>query len=183
MSGERQPFESRDILETKISLGGTRQIFRCLLMHDRPGYRVLLFVSDAPRRIDDLILPAGTVTIAHFWLHRTYNVYHWLTPDGLTIAHYFNLVGTTTMDRDTLTFEDWEVDLLLRPGDPEPRVLDWDQVPSDIPPSLRSQIERNAKVLAEESAAVAVECSALSRVLWPRVQEALMAKKQENVSS
>src|SRR5437660_1532823 len=111
------------MVEIKETLAGVRQTFRCRVVARRPAEAVVLFVLPADRAVADLLLPAGTVTLGHFWEDRPYNVYHWMTPTGATIAFYVNLADRTRIDQDQLSFLDLSVDILLPPEGP-PRILD-----------------------------------------------------------
>ena len=65
------------VVERKIGLDGTLSDFVCERLRLEPGKRaVLRYVVDRERPVADgeLILPAGTVTIAHYWSDRPYNV-------------------------------------------------------------------------------------------------------------
>src|SRR5882757_7138778 len=93
-----------EILEIKETLAGVRHEFQCRAIARGAGDVVVLFVLPAERVVDGLVLAAGTVTFGHFWQQRPYNVYHWMTPAGATIAFYVNLADRTTIDERRLTF-------------------------------------------------------------------------------
>src|SRR5262245_21095970 len=103
-----------EITETKETLGGARKSFLCRLVARVPGEAVLLYVSDRTWRVADLELPAGTVTFGYFWADREYNVYHWMTPAGVTLALYVNLADQTVVEASRVAWRDLAVDLLVR---------------------------------------------------------------------
>ena len=109
------------ILEIKRTLAGQRKEFRCRLVEREADSAVVLFVSRADLPGGHLTLPPGTVTLGHFWPARAYNVYHWLTPAGATLAHYFNLADDTAIDEATIRWRDLAVDVLVQPGRPARR--------------------------------------------------------------
>ena len=129
------------ILETKRTLAGDAKTFPCKVLEraaDGDGL-IVLFVSDRHYQVAGLELPAGTVTFGHFWLQRAFHVYHWMTPAGATLGHYFNLADQLQVTADTLSYRDLCVDLLARPGAP-PEVLDEHELPADLDAVTRRQI-------------------------------------------
>src|SRR2546428_10547314 len=88
---------SRVITERKTRLDGTVAEFACTLLAIEPGRRaVLRYVIDREWKIGEtgIVVRPGFVTIAHYWIDRPFNVYHWL--DGpRTIAYYCNVAETT----------------------------------------------------------------------------------------
>jgi uncharacterized protein len=157
-----------DILETKETLDGTRQTFRCRALARRPGEVVVLFLLPEARSVHGHLLPAGTVTFGYFWADRPYNVYHWMTRTGATIAFYVNLVEDTRIEDDTLFFRDLTVDVLL-PGDPRlrPRVLDENELPVTLDAATRARIEDARAMVLEQAPALREELEHRSRLLWP----------------
>src|SRR5439155_20504502 len=80
-----------EITEIKETLAGTRKTFQCHVIDRTPGAVVVLFISRAPVRVHDIELPAGTITFGYFWVDRGFNVYHWMSPTGTTLAFYVNV--------------------------------------------------------------------------------------------
>lgn len=137
------------IVETKRTLLGTEKSFPCRVLERTPDALVVLFISPRAYQVAELQLPAGTLTFGHFWVERPYNVYHWLTPGGATLAHYFNLADQTVIGADHFSFRDLTLDLLSRPGRP-PEVLDHHELPADLDPATHASITRAlAQVQAE----------------------------------
>jgi predicted RNA-binding protein associated with RNAse of E/G family len=157
-----------EIVEIKETLAGTRQTFPCQVVARRAGEVVVLFVLPAARTVEVVALPAGTVTFGYFWAGRPYNVYHWMTPAGTTIAWYVNLADRTRIDEGTLSFRDLTVDVLL-PADGPPRILDEDELPATLAPALRAQIEAARDLVLARAPALRAEVDARSTSLWPDV--------------
>jgi predicted RNA-binding protein associated with RNAse of E/G family len=157
-----------EILEIKETLAGARQTFTCRAIARRAGEVVVLFVLPADRAVDGLLLPAGTVTFGYFWGDRPYNVYHWMTPAGVTIAWYVNVADRTRIDETTLAFRDLAVDVLL-PAQGAPRVLDEHELPADLAPPLRAQIDAARALVLATAADLRQEVDARSTALWPAV--------------
>jgi hypothetical protein len=155
------------ILETKRTLAGGHKTFPCRVL-DRAGDALtVLFVSDRVYRVGALELPTGTITFGHFWAERPYNVYHWLTPAGATLAFYFNLADQTAIGPDTLSYRDLTVDLLARPG-AAPQILDEDELPADLDPATRQQIARALQIARADLPQQQLLLEARADALWPR---------------
>lgn len=143
-----QPQSFAEITEIKTTLTGKTKRFTCRAVSRTANDAVVLFVSDRVFQVGDLPLPAGTVTLAYYWVDRPYNVYHWMTPDGGTLALYFNIARDTVITERELRWHDLTVDVLLRPG-AGPVVLDEDELPVELDQPTRQSIDRAcATVLA-----------------------------------
>lgn len=86
-----------------------------------------------------LVLPAGTLTLGHYWTDRPYNVYHWVDRAGRTLAYYCSIARDTTITDDEVAYTDLVVDVVI---DTEGRafVLDEEDLPPDLDPSDRRTI-------------------------------------------
>jgi hypothetical protein len=153
------------VLEVKETLDDRRHEFRCGLLEASPGRAVVLFVTDRAYRVHDVHLPPGTVTFGHFWTARPFNAYHWLTPDGATIAYYFNLSDGTEITEEAIRWRDLAVDVLARPGG-RPLVLDEHELPADLPLAERADIARARAQLEAELAALCADLERRAGALW-----------------
>jgi hypothetical protein len=139
---------STTITERKTRLDGTAQDFICEGLILEPGRKaVLRYVSDREWAIadTDVRVPPGTVTVAHYWIDRPYNVYHWLV-GGRTLAYYCNIVTDTLIEPELVAYTDLVVDVLLRPSGAAD-VLDEDELPHDLAPAHRLAIAKALEVL------------------------------------
>jgi predicted RNA-binding protein associated with RNAse of E/G family len=139
---------STTITERKTRLDGSMTEFVCEPIVVEPGRRaVLRYVSDREWAVADtnIRVPVGTVTVAHYWMDRPYNVYHWLV-DGRTLAYYCNIVTDTQIEADLVAYTDLVVDVLLRPSGAAD-VLDEDELPHDLAPAHRLAIAQALEVL------------------------------------
>lgn len=137
-----------DVLEVKRTLSGEERAYLCQAIHLGPARAVLLYALPGPRQVAGLALPAGTVTVAHYWADRPYNVYHWIGPPGETLAYYFNLSGPVRIGAGRVEWEDLEVDVLVTP-DRQVRVLDEDRVPGSAAERWAEIEQARRRVLAE----------------------------------
>jgi len=134
--------------EIKHKLNGERMQFECRLLERSERRAVLLYRIPEGVQVGDLALPAGTTTYAHYWTDRPFNVYHWVAPDGNTLAYYVNLGDTVVFHEDGVEWRDLAVDILRTP-DGRTQVLDTDEL-EDVPPGLRRKITAiRDQVLAE----------------------------------
>jgi|DewCreStandDraft_1066081.scaffolds.fasta_scaffold00175_27 predicted RNA-binding protein associated with RNAse of E/G family len=137
-------------LEIKHTLDGKRYEYPCTLLEKEEGRAILLYVLEKPGQVAGVHLPPGTVTIGYFWTDRPYNLYHWVHPDGTTIAYYFNLADHTAIGEDRLSWRDLAVDILLTP-EGSVRVLDEGDLPSEIDPALREFIQEATSALLRDA--------------------------------
>lgn len=156
------------IVEIKRTLDGRRKEFRCRLVERAPDRAIVLFVSPQPYEVGGLALPPGTVTLGHFWQGRDYNVYHWLTPDGTTLAHYFNLAADTSIDEGSIQWLDLALDLLVRPDRPA-AVLDEDELPPDLDHDTRERIAAARAKILREHPVIIDQLEQLANPLWGRL--------------
>jgi uncharacterized protein len=140
---------STAIIERKTRLDGSVSEYRCeRLSLDVDRRAVVRYVMDREWVIPDtgIVLRPGQITIAHYWIDRPYNVYHWL--DGnRTIAYYCNVVSDTLIQEDVIAYTDLVVDVLLRPSG-ETIVLDEEELPPDLAPARRIHIARALEAIA-----------------------------------
>src|SRR6202158_4183830 len=72
---------SRAIIERKTRLDGSLSEYQCETLSLEVDRRaVLRYVTDREWIIGDtgVVVRPGQITIAHYWIDRPYNVYHWL---------------------------------------------------------------------------------------------------------
>ena len=128
------------IVEVKETLTGERREFRCTVVARATRAVVVSYRSPIGGVVEDVSLPAGTLTLGYFWETRPYNVYHWIAPDGRTLGLYFNVSDTTRITPGRVAWRDLAVDVLIT-ADGRCRVLDEDELPSDLDRTLKRQIE------------------------------------------
>lgn len=157
-----------DVIETKETLAGVRKTFRCRLLARDEQEMVVLFVSQMHYRVHNLDLPPGTITFGYFWRDRPFNVYHWMSSQGTTLAHYFNLSDRTVLDRDHLSWRDLAVDVLIS-AKGEITVLDEHELPLGIDGQIRARVEQGKNEIVRERASLVREIEDRSSVLWPQV--------------
>jgi predicted RNA-binding protein associated with RNAse of E/G family len=156
------------IRETKRTLSGGQTTFPCRVLDRGQDGLTVLFVSDRSYRVADLGLPAGTITFGHFWTGRPYNVYHWLTPAGATVAFYLSLADQMVQAGDDFGYRDLTLDVLVRP-DAGPEVLDEHELPSPIDPQTRAHIDRALATALADVPTLLPQLEQQADALWLRL--------------
>lgn len=144
----RGPIGAPPILERKVRLDGTHEEFICEGLLVVPDERAILrYRVDREWRIADgaLVVPAGSVNLAHYWMDRPYNVYQFMVA-GRTLAYYCNVAEPTAIREDLVEYLDLAVDVLIRPSG-EALVLDEDEIPPDLAPARRKHIAKAVEEL------------------------------------
>ena len=162
----------------KRTLDGRENAFDCRVLARTQDHLVVLFVATEAMLVHGVDLPAGTLTFGHFWRDRPYNVYHWLRAgDGAPIGVYANLAADTRFDRDTLTWLDLVVDVLVLPGG-APAILDEDELPADLPSAMRARIAHAQARLLGDLPALLVDLEAARAALWPTAVQHLAEQQR-----
>jgi predicted RNA-binding protein associated with RNAse of E/G family len=159
------------ILEIKRTLDGREKRFDCRLLTlaaDR-SHAAVLWVAPAAMHVHGVDLPAGTVSVGHFWTDRPYNVYHWLDRAEKTLGYYFNICDETRIDAGTIEWRDLTVDVLALPGG-RLDVLDEHELPADLPMDTAAQIATGKNAILDAPAAVMAEIDAASRAALSRAR-------------
>jgi hypothetical protein len=154
------------IVEVKHTLAGGEKRFQCRLLSRTARHLAVLWVAPAPMHVHGVDLPAGTVSIGHFWTDRNYNVYHWLSSDRATVGYYFNIADRTSWTAERLDWRDLVVDVLALPGG-RLEVLDEDELPPVVDAEASAHIDAGKAALLDATAAVLAEVEAASRALVP----------------
>ena len=145
------PTTNRTILEVKETLAGERREFRCDLVSLAVDEVVVSYRSPVAGVVEDVSLPAGTLSLGYFWEAHPYNAYHWLAPDGETLGLYFNISEATRITPERVEWRDLVVDVLVTP-DGRCRVLDENELPANLDTALRRRIEATRDALCREHA-------------------------------
>jgi hypothetical protein len=156
------------ILEVKRTLDGRKKKFNCrLLARGADGrHAAVLWVAPKPMHVHGVDLPAGTISVGHFWVDRNYNVYHWLDPAGRTLGYYFNISDQTSIGVRIIEWRDLVVDVLALPGG-RLDVLDEDELPAALAPDVAARIAAGKRAILDAPAAVLAEIQMASRAALP----------------
>ena len=152
-----QPFR-----EIKHRLDGSVKRFECFPVQRAQDEVVLLHKRSEEGRVDDLVLPAGSLTFGYFWTQRHYNVYHFVTETGQTLGMYFNLCDQTEISEEAVSWRDLIIDLLVTP-DGRCRVLDAEELPPDLSTELKQLISETERHLHRQYGGVCAEVESRTR--------------------
>lgn len=157
------------ILEIKRTLDGREKRFDCRLLASGAdgGHVTVLWVAPAAMHVHGVDLPAGTVSVGHFWVDRHYNVYHWLDEARGTLGFYFNICDQTRIAPATVEWRDLTVDILALP-DGRLDVLDEHELPAELPADVAAHIRAGKDAILTAPAAVMAEIEAASRAALER---------------
>jgi hypothetical protein len=159
------------ILELKHTLDGREKRFDCRLLALSPDGRhaAVLWVAPAAMHVHGVDLPAGTMSVGHFWTDRHYNVYHWLDGAGETLGYYFNICDETRIAAERLEWRDLIVDVLALPGG-RLDVLDEHELPAELPGDVAAHIAAGKSAILNAPAAVMAEVDRASRAALARAR-------------
>jgi predicted RNA-binding protein associated with RNAse of E/G family len=146
-----QPF-----FENKHRLDGSIQRFECLSVQVSHDEAVIMYQLPWKARVEDVVLPAGSLSFGYFWTDRNYNVYHWVTEDGETLGTYFNICDKTRIGEESVSWRDLIIDLLVTP-DGRCRVLDSEELPQNLDERLSRLIKETEEYLQGQYRSVVAE--------------------------
>lgn len=155
------------IMEHKLTLAGVEKRFECRVLARTSTHLAVLWIAPAAMHVHGIDLPAGTVSVGHFWTDRPYNVYHWLGTDRATVGYYFNLADRTRWSDERLDWRDLTVDVLATPAG-RLDVLDEDELPADLDAEASAHIEAGKAALLGATSEVLAEVEEASRRVLPR---------------
>ena len=157
------------IVEIKRTLDGREKRFDCRLLAGGAdgGHAAVLWVAPAAMHVHGVDLPAGTVSVGHFWADRHYNVYHWLDAARKTLGFYFNICDQTRIGAGTIEWRDLVVDVLALPGGRR-ELVDPPARPASRPPDVAAHIAAGRDAILAAPAAVMAEIEAASRAALER---------------
>ncbi|MBL7177874.1 MAG: DUF402 domain-containing protein [Desulfobacteraceae bacterium] len=147
---------SRPYFEIKHRLDGSIKRYECLPVHLSDDEAVIMYELTRKVRVDDLVLPAGSLSFGYFWSNRNYNVYHWVTETGETLGTYFNVCDETNISKEIVSWRDLIIDLLVTP-DGRCRVLDSEELPQDLDERLALLIKETEQYLQGQYRSVIAE--------------------------
>jgi predicted RNA-binding protein associated with RNAse of E/G family len=159
------------ILEIKRTLDGREKRFDCRLLALAPDRRhaAVLWIAPEAMHVHGVDLPAGTVSVGHFWTDRHYNVYHWLDGAGENLGYYFNICDQTRIDAERIEWRDLTVDVLALPGG-RLDILDEHELPAQLPLDVAAHIAAGKSAILDAPATVMAEIEAASRAALARTR-------------
>lgn len=127
------------ITEKKITLFGDAKEFACEGIERETGALTVLYMLPDARLLGTVLLPKGTYSFGYFREDLNYNIYQFLTPEGATLATYFNISDQTRVTAATVSWRDLIVDILVTPRH-DCTVLDEEELPHELEAGLAELI-------------------------------------------
>jgi predicted RNA-binding protein associated with RNAse of E/G family len=128
-------------IEKKMLLSGELHEYACKMAHFTETFGVLQYVIDRKYLVNGIALQPGEITNAFYWTDRPYTLYVWRIEQPEQELYYFNIADRVSLTRTAFIWRDLVVDILFDANDTT-HVLDEEDLPSDISPSLRDYIDR-----------------------------------------
>jgi len=162
--GKVETMTTETILEIKEKLSGTRHEFASALLSRGEREVVSLYVLPVDGGLGGVPLRAGTRCLGFFWEDRPYNVYYAVEDAGALLVCYINLSDRTTITREAIVWRDLIVDVVVTP-DGVCRVLDEDELPTNLDPALAAQIAATTVDLVEDHPALLADLAGRAAAL------------------
>lgn len=105
--------------ERKRKADGTIHDYETELVHRDKTVVIVKFLmtrAGGPPRLP-VSVPAGTVSYGFFWPRRPYNVYRWVSPEGVVLAHRFDAVTDVRITDESVDYRDLILDWWALPDD------------------------------------------------------------------
>jgi hypothetical protein len=115
------------ITEIKHRLLKDDQIFPCAVLLRRQGYYVLRYVNQEANAVGGTVIPARSITLAHYRLaHRSvwWEMYH---PDGSPLADLIHITSPIRISETQVEYTDLLLDV-WQPAEEQPCLLDEDEL-------------------------------------------------------
>lgn len=126
------------VIEKKKLLNGITHQYECERILYTRNFGILKYVLDMPFQVARLVLPQNTVTMAFYWCDRPYTLYRWYFQQH-NIGNYFNIADRIVLQETEFRWRDLVVDILIYQNR-ELEILDWEELPAEIPVDLYSYI-------------------------------------------
>ncbi len=104
-----------------------KQVFPCQVVFRREGYLVLRYVNAEANEVSGTVIPAGSITLAHYVAAASsvwWEMYH---PDGSHLADLIHLTSPLQMRAAEVEYTDLFLDV-WQPAGEQPRLLDQDEL-------------------------------------------------------
>ena len=127
-------------LEVKYFLKGGKRTYSCELIEYNGKFGILKYILPWEYRIEEVVLPKGTITFAFYWVDRPYTIYSWYDNKYNCVANYFNIADSVELTKRVFTWRDLVIDILVLPN-PELKILDENELPNDTEPEIMYYIQ------------------------------------------
>ena len=115
------------VTEVKHHLNKPTETYRCRVLVREPAHLVVSYRTDRDWHVAGIAIPAGSATIAHYWPHRPYVLWHMLGPDRALLGHLVHICTPPRISADTIEYSDLILDIWFRPEGTH-QLLDADEL-------------------------------------------------------
>lgn len=117
----------KPIKEVKRHKNKPDESFLCSALLSSAEYTVLWYRAPRPGTVEDILLPAGTYTVAHYWQQRGYVLWRMFYPCGSLAGSLFHICSQVTLMPSEVRYLDLILDIWVSPSKIV-RVLDEDEL-------------------------------------------------------
>ncbi len=103
------------------------QVFPCQVFLRREGYLVLRYVNEEASEVAGMVIPAGSITLAHYVQAASSVWWEMYYPDGAHLADLIHLTSPVQIRTAEVEYTDLLLDI-WRPSGEQPRLLDEDEL-------------------------------------------------------
>ncbi len=115
------------IIEEKLNKNKNREIFECRVIKKDTNHIVLYYRSDSDASIQDITIPKGSFTVAHYFEKRGYVVWRFFTPEGSLRGTLIHLCKNVKIDSERVIWHDMILDIWVS-KDNSVSILDEDEL-------------------------------------------------------
>jgi Protein of unknown function (DUF402) len=147
-------------IERKILLTGVIHEYPCDVVLYTERFGILRYVLDRQHSIGKFSLEPGDITYALYWSDRPYTLYTWRLRNSGRMLYYFNIADSISLQPDTFIWRDLVVDILID-DELSVQILDEQELPLYLEPTLRDTIERAKKHILDFYASIIREVNSI----------------------
>lgn len=117
----------KPVKEVKRHKNKPDESFMCNALLSGSEHTVLWYRASRPGAVRDILLPAGTCTVAHYWHQCGYVLWRMFYPCGSLAGTLFHICSQVSLTPDEVCYLDLILDIWISPGRIV-RVLDEDEL-------------------------------------------------------
>ena len=115
------------MLEIKRNLAKPDEHFDCEALQVTPSHAVLRYVTDRDWLVGNTLIPAGSVTVAHYRTDQEYVVWRMIDPGGQLLGHLIHVAREIEVSATSVVWTDLLLDVWIG-ADGEVLTLDEDEL-------------------------------------------------------
>ncbi len=152
--------------EIKHRLLKDDQVFPCQVFLRRADYLVLRYVNEEPNAVGGTVIPAGSITLAHYVHLRPSVWWEMYLPDGSPLADLIHITSPVRIGQSEVEYTDLLLDI-WQPAEDRPCLLDEDELRAAV--SAERLDEDTAIALLRQAHDIIADIPAHAPPLWHRL--------------